>query len=106
MKSYHLQIHCPVMAMTMADDAICTPKALNRFFDELLYAKITKQIVKPAEANVEKVGHLAFFKRKFADTLWLKVGDWFDENLIKENIEFNEKFYTTHCGQRSSLSTF
>ena len=83
-KSRHLKISCPVMAMTMCDDEICTPQALNRFFDELSNAKLTKQIILLKETNGIKVGHLGFFKRKFADTLWVKVGNWFDEIFLEQ----------------------
>lgn len=100
LQSYHLQICCPVMAMTMADDAICTPKALNRFFDELSNATITKQIIHPEEVNADKIGHLHFFKRKFSDSLWLKVGAWFDAVLLEEK-NLKSETYITHRNNES-----
>lgn len=84
-RSYHLQLFCPVVALTMSDDAICTPKALNRFFDELDNARVVKQIITPTEVNATKIGHLTFFSRKHASTLWVKVSNGIEEMLSIES---------------------
>ncbi|RIV21521.1 alpha/beta fold hydrolase [Fibrisoma montanum] len=75
------RIRCPVMAMTTYDDPICTTQALDRFFGELSNARIVRRRLEPAATQHEPVGHLNFFRKRFASFLWDMVSDWFDTYL-------------------------
>lgn len=75
------QIRCPVMALTTYDDPICTKQALDRFFGELTNARVTRRLLDPAATQYQPVGHLNFFRKRFAHCLWDMVSDWFETYL-------------------------
>lgn len=74
----HDQLRCPVMALTASDDPLCTPQALDRFFDELRNARVVKRVLEPAATAGRPVGHLGFFRKRFLYALWDMVLDWLE----------------------------
>jgi predicted alpha/beta hydrolase len=83
-KSHHLKLRCPVYAFTASDDAICTPRAMNRLLNDFIHAPIQSEVLNVKKQNLPKIGHAGFFKKKFEDSLWIKVVEWFDETLLEQ----------------------
>jgi predicted alpha/beta hydrolase len=83
-RSHHLKLRCPVYSLTSSDDAICTPKAMQRLLNDFIHAPIKTEVVKAKQLNISKIGHAGFFNKKCEESLWFKVSDWFDESLAKQ----------------------
>jgi predicted alpha/beta hydrolase len=88
--SQHLKLKCPVFAVTMSDDAICTPSAMKRLLTDFKNADINYAVID--NNPIGKVGHAGFFKRKYEENLWSKVSEWFNENLLEKHKALEQEF--------------
>lgn len=70
------QVRTPLLAVGIADDRWSTPRAVNALLDRMPNARQSQIWLNPAEAGCASIGHLGFFKPKFAATLWQPVIHW------------------------------
>jgi len=65
-----------VLAIGFSDDPWATPGQIEAITSHLTNAQVERRTYTPADAQVEKIGHMGFFRRGAAATLWPKLGDW------------------------------
>ena len=88
-KSYHEHFKCELMAVTVNDDPICTPKAMMRLLDDIGNFNSQSKVLDVRESG--SVGHCGFFKKKHEANLWPQVNDWFSK-AIDPQLFINNKF--------------
>lgn len=67
------RVTSPILSVGATDDPWSTPRATRALLERLPNAPRTELWVSPREAGAERIGHLGFFKRRFAKTLWPPV---------------------------------
>jgi predicted alpha/beta hydrolase len=70
------RVRIPLLVMGFDDDPWANPHAMSLFLAPLVNAPIERQQVAPRDAGVTSIGHMGFFRKRFAETLWPGVGDW------------------------------
>lgn len=81
--NYYKEIQYPIHSLTFTDDPIANAKsvpALMRYFTKTI---VKLEWITPSQMGVSKLDHFGFFSRKFKDTLWIKVVEYFDGLLEK-----------------------
>ncbi|QDZ01956.1 alpha/beta fold hydrolase [Nitratireductor mangrovi] len=66
----------PILAVRHPDDPWGTEKAVEALLGFYRNAPIERLALGPQDAGGEPVGHLGFFRSRFAETLWPPVIDW------------------------------
>ena len=73
------QLHAPMRFVCLTDDPWATYKAMNRMAGAFTGSSDRKVVhLGPADTNGAKVGHLGFFRNKFAASLWPYAFAWLD----------------------------
>lgn len=70
------EVKTPILAIRLTDDPWGTPRAVSSFMKHYSNAAIEERWVDPADAGGHAIGHLGFFRSRFAPTLWPKFVGW------------------------------
>jgi predicted alpha/beta hydrolase len=60
----------PALALTISDDAFATLAGARRLLANFPGLQVQPVLITPAEANVPRLGHFAFFRREAGERLW------------------------------------
>lgn len=69
-------VRLPILAIGMTDDPWGTRRAVAALMKHYVHAAIEVRWVSPADAGGESIGHLGFFRSRFARTLWPELVGW------------------------------
>jgi predicted alpha/beta hydrolase len=69
----------PILAVAMSDDAIATPKAINRATGYYSAAPVTKVLLSPGDLGFDTVGHFNLFHARHEHGFWKSSLDWLHE---------------------------
>lgn len=70
------RVRMPLLVLGFDDDPWANPVAMDLLLAPLLNAQIERRQLAPAAAAVPAIGHMGFFRKRCAETLWPQVGDW------------------------------
>ncbi len=70
------RVHLPLLVLGFDDDPWANPVAMDLLLQPLVNARIERRHISPASAGATAIGHMGFFRKRFADSLWPQVGDW------------------------------
>ena len=66
----------PILAVGLTDDPWANPRAVAAFMKHYRNAPVEIRWVSPEEAGRRGIGHLGFFRSRFAGTLWPQFISW------------------------------
>jgi predicted alpha/beta hydrolase len=69
----------PILAVTMSDDAIATPRAMHRAAAYYGGAPVTKVLLSPRDLGFDAVGHFNLFHARHQHGFWTRSLDWLRE---------------------------
>jgi predicted alpha/beta hydrolase len=69
-------VRTPILALGLTDDIWGTPKAVAALMKRYENAPVEERWVSPADAGGHKIGHLGYFRSRFADVLWPQFIGW------------------------------
>jgi len=69
-------VRLPILALGLTDDPWATPRAMAHFLARHINAKVEQRWISPADAGHQPVGHLGYFRSRFAATLWPPLARW------------------------------
>lgn len=69
-------VSTPILALGLTDDIWGTPKAVAALMKRYENAPVEERWVSPADAGGQRIGHLGFFRSRFADVLWPQFISW------------------------------
>ncbi len=70
--THYDKIEMPIHAYIIEDDPIANEKSVADLLKGYKNAKISTEIIKVADYQVKKIGHLGLFSRRFKENLWHK----------------------------------
>jgi Predicted alpha/beta hydrolase len=65
----------PILAIGMSDDPWATERAQHGLMKHYVNAPVTRRWITPEDAGAP-VGHIGFFRSRFAETLWPVATEW------------------------------
>lgn len=72
------RFHAPMTFVRFSDDPWATERDTQRIADRFPAAKRAIRVLRPSEAGGQPIGHLGFFRSRFAQTLWPRAIAWLD----------------------------
>lgn len=69
-------VRTPILTLGLTDDIWGTPKAVAALMKHYENAPIEERWISPDDAGGQKIGHLGFFRSRFADVLWPEFIGW------------------------------
>jgi predicted alpha/beta hydrolase len=66
----------PILAIGLSDDPWANPRAVAAFMKHYENAPIETRWLSPGDAGGQQIGHLGFFRSRFAETLWPQFIAW------------------------------
>jgi predicted alpha/beta hydrolase len=72
----YADVKTPILAIGLTDDVWGTPRAIVSLMRRYANAPVELRWLSPADAGGHKIGHLGFFRSRFAETLWPQVIEW------------------------------
>jgi predicted alpha/beta hydrolase len=66
----------PILSIGLTDDPWATPRAVDDLLSRYKNAPREQRWISPAQAGGSKIGHLGFFRSRFAYTLWPELAAW------------------------------
>lgn len=79
------RVDLPLLVLGFDDDPWANPVAIGLLLDPLVNASVERHHLTPAEAGVPAIGHMGFFRKRCAATLWPRVGDWLLTHCTVQN---------------------
>lgn len=80
LESRFAEFRGPLTAVTIADDDYYAPaEAVEALTQMYRNAEIKREIVRPQDYGVERIGHFGFFHRRAPRELWDRVENWLRE---------------------------
>ena len=70
------EVRTPILAIGLTDDPWATPRAVDHFLARHLNAPVEQRWISPQDAAGQRIGHLGFFRTRFAPTLWPPLAQW------------------------------
>lgn len=70
------RVTIPLLVLSFDDDPWANPVAVGLLLAPLVNATIDRQQIKPADAGVPAIGHMGFFRKRSAATMWPRAGNW------------------------------
>lgn len=70
------EVRTPILAIGLTDDPWATPRAMDHFLSFHPNAPVEQRWISPDDAGGHRIGHLGFFRSRFADTLWPPLAQW------------------------------
>ncbi|MBK7416761.1 MAG: hypothetical protein IPJ38_18310 [Dechloromonas sp.] len=74
-----------ILALSVTDDNFGTIPAINRLLDYFKNSQATHLRVAPNMLGLNKIGHFAFFNKRFKDSLWCIPLIWLRDGRIDED---------------------
>lgn len=74
----------PVLSLGIDDDPWAPPEAIDLLARELSGCAVDRKQLGPADSRGQTVGHLGFFRRHHADTLWPVITQWLERHIPSE----------------------
>lgn len=74
--SRYKDVKTPILALGLTDDIWGTPKAVAALMKRYENAPVEERWISPDDAGGRKIGHLGFFRSRFADALWPELIGW------------------------------
>jgi predicted alpha/beta hydrolase len=75
------QFRAPMCFFRFADDPWATARDTERIMARFPAAVRSIRVLGPVDAGGQKIGHMGFFRSRFADTLWPQAVRWLDEEI-------------------------
>lgn len=69
-------VKTPILALGLTDDIWGTPKAVAKLMKRYENAPVEERWISPEDAGGQKIGHLGFFRSRFAEILWPQFIAW------------------------------
>lgn len=69
-------VRLPLLAIGLTDDPWGTPRAVQHLMDRYEKADVTQRWIGPEDVAGRPIGHLGFFRSRFAAVLWPQLVDW------------------------------
>jgi predicted alpha/beta hydrolase len=69
-------VRLPLLSIGMLDDPWGTPRAVAHLLTRYETADITERWIGPQHVDGVPIGHLGFFRSRFAETLWPPLAGW------------------------------
>ena len=66
----------PLLVLGFDDDPWANPTAVSLLLGPVVNARIERHDIAPADAGLAALGHMGFFRKRSAATLWPRVADW------------------------------
>ena len=66
----------PILAYSFSDDPFCPPEASKAYLGWFGQAPVEQRPLEPRDLGVNELGHFAFFRSDFRETLWQEGADW------------------------------
>ncbi|MFS2082296.1 alpha/beta fold hydrolase, partial [Telluria sp. Tellsp99] len=70
------RVRVPLLVLGFDDDPWANPRAISILVQPLVNARMERRQVAPRDARLPAIGHMGFFRRQCAPTLWPQVADW------------------------------
>lgn len=70
------QVSLPILAIGLSDDRWATPRGVNDFMARHPNASVEQRWFTPQDGGGMPIGHLGFFRSRFAQTLWSPLIAW------------------------------
>lgn len=70
------EVKTQILALGLTDDPWGTKRAVTALMRHYENAPVEERWLSPGDAGGQKIGHLGFFRSRFADTLWPQLIDW------------------------------
>lgn len=74
--SRYREVTTPILAIGLTDDIWGTPRAIASLMQHYENASVELRWLSPEDGGGQKIGHLGFFRSRFATTLWPQVITW------------------------------
>ena len=72
----YAEVTTPILALGMTDDVWGTPRAVGALMRHYVNAPVERRWLSPGDAGGQAIGHLGFFRSRFAPTLWPQFIGW------------------------------
>ena len=69
-------VRSPLLALGFDDDPWANPHAMDILLAGLAKAPVERRQIDPHTVGLPGIGHMGFFRKRCAPTLWPQVGDW------------------------------
>lgn len=70
------EVRLPILAIGLTDDLWATPRGVDDFMARHPNAAVEQRWLSPQDGGGAPIGHLGFFRSRFAQTLWPPLADW------------------------------
>lgn len=70
------EVRTPLLALGFTDDPWATPRAMSDFMARYRNAPVEQRWIEPGSGEADRIGHLGFFRSRFAATLWPSLTKW------------------------------
>ena len=70
------EVRLPILAIGLTDDRWATPRGVDDFMARHPNAAVEQRWLSPQDGGGAPIGHLGFFRSRFAQTLWPPLADW------------------------------
>ncbi len=70
------EVKTPILALGLTDDVWGTPRAIASLVRHYENAPVELRWLSPKDGGGQKIGHLGFFRSRFALTLWQPLVAW------------------------------
>ena len=70
------RVQVPLLVLGFDDDPWANPRAIGILVQPLVNARVERRQVAPRDVGLPAIGHMGFFRRQCAHTLWPQVADW------------------------------
>ncbi|MBX2840797.1 MAG: alpha/beta fold hydrolase [Flammeovirgaceae bacterium] len=79
-KMNYEKITKPFLSFSFSDDEFAPKKAVDKLVGYYKNANIKQIHITPASLGVKKLGHFAFFRKKYKENLWQMLLGWVEKN--------------------------
>ncbi|HWT64182.1 MAG TPA: esterase [Ochrobactrum sp.] len=79
------KVKTPILSVGLEDDPWGTRRAVNHFLSYHVNAPIEQRWYSPADTGGQSIGHLGFFRSRFAQSLWPEMTEWLLDGVSPSN---------------------
>lgn len=69
-------VRTPILAIGLTDDPWANRRAMDHFLKRHANAPVEQRWIAPRDAGGHRIGHLGYFRSRFAETLWPPLAKW------------------------------
>ncbi|PCE26114.1 alpha/beta hydrolase [Paraburkholderia acidicola] len=73
----------PILSLGMSDDRWAPVEAIDLIAGQLSNCQVERRQFNPSDSRNQPIGHLGFFRRHHADTLWPIVTQWLEQHTFE-----------------------